>query len=245
MIFHLLILRMFRISGFKNIIGSRAFYRTATPRPLEFLPSQLLVIKPSDFNAVHTNYGWFIIPKHYYAYRWTIHSINKAIENVYPDILTNLRPHELLQEVVDEWGRTVDITNKPMMSKITRADVKKQKDEALYRNQLKEESQSTNSPTNKQSATPKKRAKLGTITFIHAWNYYFSITHPKYSHLDKKESRREIANEWNALTTDDKEEYREAYAKLLSEGKDIHRGKIVTREEKLRRQPTKKKTANV
>ncbi|CUM50932.1 uncharacterized protein AC631_01328 [Debaryomyces fabryi] len=231
---------MFRTSKMCYGVLAKAGYRTAASKPIEFLPSRLVVEKPYNFHAIHTNYGWFIIPKPYYAYRWTTLNIHKAIEDRYPDIKEVPRSHEVLQEVVDDWGRTVDISTKPIMTKTTRADIKKQKDEALYRTQLKEDIPSL-SISSKQTAVPKKRSRLGTVTFIHAWNYYFSITHPKYSHLDKKESRREIANEWNALTTEEKDDYREAYANLLNDGKDIHKGKIVSREEKLKKQSKKKK----
>ena len=221
-------------------ILAKAGYRTAASKPIEFLPSHLVVQKPYDFHAIHTNYGWFIIPKSYYAYRWTTLNIHKAIEDRFPDIKDVPQSHEMLQKVVDDWAQKADLSTKPIMTKTTRADIKKQKEDALYRTQLKEDIPSLVAPL-KQTAVPKKRSKLGTVTFIHAWNYYFSITHPKYSHLDKKESRREIANEWNAMTTEEKDDYREAYANLLNEGKDIHKGKIVSREEKLKKQPKKKK----
>lgn len=233
---------MFRTSRMAYGVMSKSGYRTAATKQVEFIPSILAVEKPSDFHAINTAYGWFIIPKAFYAYRWTTLNINKAIEEKFPDIKEVPRSYDVLQKVVDEWGQNVDLSTKPAMAKTTRADIKKQKDDALYRTQLKEDVPAlAPTTTSKQVAAPKKRARLGTVTFIHAWNYYFSITHPKYSHLDKKESRREIANEWNAMTTEEKDEYREAYANLLSEGKDIHKGKIVSREEKLKKQTKKKK----
>ena len=44
------------------------------------------------------------------------------------------------------------------------------------------------------------------------------------------------------MTTEEKDDYREAYANLLNDGKDIHKGKIVSREEKLKKQFKKKKS---
>lgn len=227
---------MVNIRGLYSQWYTVAKYRVAS-KDTKYLPSSLLKKRPQAFYGIHTQYGWFLIPKEYYAYRWTAQNIHKSIESRYPDIAKKPQSHEALQRIVDQWGAETDLTQKPAVRKLTRADIEKQQREALYRSQLREEPKdsSTNKNQSRERSIVRKR-NPGTITFTHAWNYFFSVTNPKYKHLGRKEARKEVAQEWNAMTTDEKEEYRGAYAELLAEGKDVYRGRIVPKDEKLRKQ---------
>lgn len=229
------------------MINRGIFQRTY--RRLSYSSSELLRVKPVDFNALHTNYGWVLIPKTHFAYRWTKQHIHKEIEEKYPDIGKNTYTNAEIQEVVDKWIKTVDIDEKPSSTKLKKADIRKQKEESMYRAQLREEfyedemEKTTGSPKAKDATIKKtkKRTKNEAITFIHAWNYFFSVKHPNYSHLGKVNARKEISQEWNMMTVEEKEVYREEYSKLLAKGMDIYKGKIVTREEKLKKLPKHKR----
>lgn len=235
-------IKMVNIRGLYNQWLTIARYRVSS-KDSKYLLSSLLKERPQAFYSIHTQYGWFIIPKEYYAYRWTAQNIQQSIENRYPDIVEKPRSHEALQEVVDQWGRETDLTQKPAVRKTTKADIEKHHLEALYRSQLREESrEDTSSKKSTRERTVVRKRNPGTITFTHAWNYFFSVSNPKYKHLGRKEARKEVAQEWNNMTTDEKEEYRGAYAELLAEGKDVYRGNIVPKEEKLKKQ---KKTTDV
>lgn len=219
----------------------RAGYRTAAPKKVEYIPSEFVKEKPGLFLGVHTPYGWFVVPKEFWAPRWTSLQIIKALESLFPNIKTEKPSHLQMQHAIDDWGQSVDINSKPEMNKPTRAELKQQRERALYRQQLRDDLDGVAETTDKPEAKSSRQGmKLEGVTFIHAWNYFFSLMHPKYRHLPVKESRKEISNIWNSLTGEQKEDYREEYANLLSEGKDVYRGQIVTREEKLKRSPKKK-----
>lgn len=197
--------------------------------------------RPNDFYGLVTNFGWFVVPKPYYAYRWTTRLLDQEIKNAYPDIQKNPRSHDELQSVIDKWVQSVKPHDVPAVSKPTKADLERQKNEDLYQQQLKEDEIVDGPVLETKRKVRYKRTSRGSVTFIHAWNYFFSVTHPQYAHLGKTEARKEVTGIWNSMTTDEKEAYRESYSRLLEEGKDIFRGKIVLKEEKIKRLPKARK----
>lgn len=215
--------------------------QAATKSAKTDLSSAWVKTQPSDFYGLLTNFGWFVIPKPYYSYRWTTRLLDQEIKKAYPDIHKNPRSRDELQSVIDKWVQSVNPHDVPTVSKPTKADLERQKNEDLYRQQLKEEEVVDGSDQETKRKVRYKRTSRGRVTFIHAWNYFFSVTHPQYAHLGKSEARKEVTGIWNSMTTDEKEAYRESYAKLLEEGKDIFRGKIVPKEEKIKRLPKARK----
>lgn len=197
--------------------------------------------KPHDHYAINCKYGWFLIPKTHFAPRWTAKAINKVIEDNIVEDSKEAKDLESLQKLVDEWAETVDLKEKPKVEKKTRADVKRQKDQALYRSQIREDIVKQADPSVKSKPTPRlKLLTANAVSFTHAWNYYLATHHKLYLHLGTKEARKQVAHDWNLLSVDDKEHYRQEYAALLEQGKDIYKGEIVSKEEKLER--TRKKT---
>lgn len=219
--------------------------QTILRRNISSKSSSLVKVKPNNFNAIATNYGWFVVPKTHYGFRWTIPRIHSAIQEKYKDPASVPKDIATLQAVVDEWVEKVDLSQKPEALKMNRKEIRRLKDEAIYRSQLKDNDVTTEPQDRLQDPISVKKTRrksnMDRVTFIHAWNYFFSLQHNRYSHLPTKESRKEISNEWNSLSVEEKEAYRESYSDLLKEGKDVYRGKIVTREEKLKRSTQKKK----
>ncbi|RLV83148.1 hypothetical protein JA9_003054 [Meyerozyma sp. JA9] len=197
---------------------------------------------PQDNYAINSKYGWFLVPKTHYAPRWTANAINQVIEENISEDSEKAGDLESLQKLVDEWAETVNIEEKPKVEKKTRADAKRQKDQALYRSQIREDVVRQADPTVKSKPTPRvKISSAGAVSFTHAWNYYLATHHKQYMQLGTKEARKIVASNWNLLSVDDKEHYRQEYADLLKQGKDIYKGEIVSKEEKLERTRKKKK----
>lgn len=208
------------------------------PQTRSFCQTHLRSIwrKPQDHYAINCKYGWFFIPKTHFAPRWTVKAINQVIEDNIVEDPKMAEDLESLQKLVDVWAKTVDIKEKPNVEKKTRADVKRQKEQALYRTQLREDIVKQADPSVKSKPTPRvKLLAANTVSFTHAWNYYFATHHKVYLHLGSKEARKAVASDWNLLSVDDKEHYRQEYAALLEQGKDVYKGEIVTKEEKLKR----------
>ncbi|CCE78182.1 Piso0_000799 [Millerozyma farinosa CBS 7064] len=225
-------------SGAKTLIFVR---QAATKSAKSDLSSGWVKTRPNDFYGLVTNFGWFVVPKPYYAYRWTTRLLDQEIKKAYPDIQKNSRSRDDLQSVIDKWVQCVNQHDVPSVSKPTKADLERQKNDDLYRQQLKEVEVVDGPASETKRKVRYKRTSRGSVTFIHAWNYFFSVTHPRFAHLGKTEARKEVTAIWNSMTTDEKEAYRESYAKLLEEGKDVFRGKIVLKEEKIKRSPKSRK----
>lgn len=215
--------------------------KAATKSTKSNFSSAWVKTRPNDFYGLVTNFGWFVVPKPYYAYRWTTRLLDQEIKKAYPDIQKNPRSRDEVQSVIDKWVESVKPHDVPAVSKPTKADLERQKNEDLYRQQLKEDEVVDGPVLEKKRKVRYKRTSRGSVTFIHAWNYFYSVTHPRYAHLGKAEARKEVTGIWNSMTTDEKETYRESYAKLLEEGKDVFRGKIVLKEEKIKRLPKARK----
>lgn len=197
--------------------------------------------KPRDNYAISSKYGWFLIPKTHFAPRWTTKAVNEAIEKKIKAGLVEEGNFEGLQDVVDAWAETTDLDNKPAVQKRTRADLQRLRDQALYRSQIKENVDKTLPIKATAKLGPRTRAPTTrAVSFIHAWNYYLALHHKEHVHLGSKEARKQVAHQWNLLSDEEKESYREAYAELLEQGKDFYKGEIVSREEKLKRSRKKK-----
>ena len=74
--------------------------------------------------------------------------------------------------------RAVDLSTKPITTKTTRADIKKQKDDALYRTQLKEDMPSLVTPS-KQTTVPKKPIQVGNCDVYPRLELLFFYNTPK------------------------------------------------------------------
>ncbi|ABN66380.1 predicted protein [Scheffersomyces stipitis CBS 6054] len=201
---------------------------------------------PNEFCAVHTNYGWFTVPLHYYGYDWTSNHINKLVEDSFPDIAENPRDKFVIQQKVDEWIPSVDTSIIPKSHKLTKREGQKIKKEELYRKQLKVEIEPKASKDSKSASANEKKTIAsmpeesskevkediaGIVSYTQTWNYYFSLKYAK-SEEPYLIARKNISQSWASLSPATKEKYRLEYAQLLLSGRDIYKGKIITIEEK-------------
>ena len=223
--------------------------------------SEELEKNPNQFVAIYTKYGWFAILPSVFSYKWTKEKIVEEIEARFPGInesidqnipdkkhskhiegefpdpadsfpdIKSRKPSILeLQKVVDEWTKSVVLKEVPKTKKTTKAELEKAKDDVLYRLQLRAD---TSSPRKPKGTVRKKTISEGGLNYTHAWNYFYSTTYPQFSKtMPWKEAVGKVKEMWQELRIEEKEEYREKYAQLLREGKDIFRGKVVTIEEK-------------
>lgn len=200
--------------------------------------------KPADYFAINCTYGWVYIPKSHFSPWWTSKTINSYLADHLKEVLDEQKlPDKYeVQRLVDEWVTGIPIEDVPAVEKLTKQDLKRQKDQALYRSQLKEDVGVVTTPGPDKERQPRVRAPNSqAVSFIHAWNYYFATHHKEYAHLGGKMARKQVALNWNMMSVDQKEVYREAYADLLLKGQDIYKGKIVDRELKLQRTGKSKK----
>lgn len=172
-----------------------------------------------------------MVPKTHFSPDWTEEKVTEAVESAFPNIKTSPSPLLKVQKVVDQWAATVDLSGKPIVVKNTNKEKARKKDDILYRSQLRGLT---------RAATKKDAQPADRVTFTHAWNYYLSINMLKHGEGGRRAAKAKIAEMWNVLPVEEKEECRKAYAALLEEGKDIYRGRIVTIEEKRRKSPKKK-----
>ncbi|KAK6458129.1 uncharacterized protein RJT20DRAFT_29051 [Scheffersomyces xylosifermentans] len=205
-----------------------------TPHPL----SKDIQESPNDFCAVHTQYGWYTLPLQYYGNEWTVSHITDLIREKFPDIDKSPKDKNEVQKAVDEWLHSVDISAIPKAHKKTKREEESIKKDELYRKQLKVEVDGRTVKALKDKGTKDRKKKsekddslAHTVTYTQTWNYYFSL---KYANSDEPYliARKKIAQTWGALSPATKEKYRLEYAQLLSEGKDIYKGKIISIEEK-------------
>lgn len=189
---------------------------------------------PNLYVTIFTKYGWFAILPSVFSYKWTKEQIVEQLEARYPQIKednTKSKPSITeLQLVVDEWSMTVDLKGVPKTKKATKAELEQARDDVLYRLQLRAD---TSRPRKPKGTVRKKTVSDGSLNYTHAWNYFYSTTYPQFSGtMPWKEAVGKVKEMWQDLRIEEKEEYREKYAQLLREGKDIFRGKVVTIEEK-------------
>ncbi|CAK7902972.1 hypothetical protein CAAN1_16S01750 [[Candida] anglica] len=196
---------------------------------------------PNDFLGIHTSYGWYFIPKEFYAFDWTIPMLEQRLKEACKDIdstkLTASDRSRLQEEVVDVWSKTADLNDKPIHTKKSKKDIEQQRKDREYRAQLKENPKSFSEgimdedghPLTSSNSMATKEKSTNSLNFTDAWNYFYAIKSNEADDLEnKKVLQKRLALEWNSKSLAEKQKYREAYASLISEGKDIHRGEIVS-----------------
>lgn len=190
----------------------------------ELLPTiENLECLPNSFTSIHTDRGWFVIPKIVYTYRWTKEEVSKVL-----DQHSDLSQTELQKHII-EWVKQVDILQIPQIDKPTAKDKIKQEDDAIYRSQLKDDYLEVPTSGGSKKTTRETPLIRRSVNYTHAWNYFSSIFH-RESGLDRKE----ILRRWKEMNMEQKEEYRLQYSELLKSGRDIHKGQIISVEEKLK-----------
>lgn len=214
-----------------------------------------LIDNPMAYKPIHTSYGWFIVPKQYIAINWTKPELESFFAEKFPEVNPeeDQIPIPTLQKSVEEWCSKVSLKSKPKKHIISKSELENYQNEALYRQQLRDfddeandldlESETcdkiddTGAQTKTKSKTTRKprepRARNDQLTFTHAWNYFYGTTNAKYSHLPAKERRPKVLSEWQSMSVSDKEAIRLEYQDLINSGKDIYKGKVISREEKL------------
>lgn len=195
---------------------------------------RLSLESPNDFRAVHTKFGWFLVPKKYTTQRWTREEVEKYIQEHAKDTSACVAE---LQPLVEQWVKSADLSTKPKSKRMTADEIEQYHNDMLYRSHIRDDPKLA-------ANEPKKRVKAKTngVTFIHAWNYYLSLTLPKYTpELGYKSARALASQQWRDMSTIEKEKHRAEYEQLLSEGKDIYHGLVVGEDEKelLKRNPGK------
>lgn len=185
---------------------------------------------PDAFNGVYTKYGWFLVPKTHLTRVWTQSEVVKAIEA--KDLQDS--GYQAQQEVVDEWAENVDLKEKPKSVPRTAEQVRTEENIFLFRQQIKEEQHPEAPPGVERKRRITRNMNSSTITYTHAWNYFVTVMYPKFKDMTWKESRLQISQIWRQMSLEEKDNYREEYAELLHQGKDIHRGKIIDRAEKVK-----------
>jgi len=187
-------------------------------------------LSPENFNGVHTNFGWVLVPKTHVARGWTQPKLNEYllqhIQHDKPDL-------NEVQSLVDQWAASVDASSKPASKKKTAAEVRHEESLKLFLRQLKDEA-AKGDRKRQRVARVRKNTLSGEVTFTHAWNYFMAKQYPLQKHLPEAEARAKVGLMWRLMSMDEKDVYREEYSQLLQQGKDIYHGKIVDREVKLK-----------
>ncbi|KAJ8146662.1 hypothetical protein OY671_000270 [Metschnikowia pulcherrima] len=192
------------------------------------------ITHPELYNGVPTKYGWVLVRRTHVARGWTQASLNEKLDSKFGNAQQSL-DRESIQEVVDDWVESVDIFQKPKTRKRSRADVNSDNDMRLYLQQSKFEdgTGTAEKRTSETEVKSHKKIDSGAVTYTNAWNYYMTVTYPKFKHLPHKEARQTVGVQWRQLSLDEKEAYRQEYSSLLKQGKDILNGKIVDSDVKL------------
>lgn len=185
---------------------------------------------PNNIDAVCTSYGWFLVPKKYVSRGWTESQLDQLLLKIPglklgETISSEDSIFEKAQEEIEKWveqTKKSDIPNPEIETALTR---KKAAEQALYITQYL-----GNSLQRKDGAMVESRPKEERVSFTHAWNYFRSICGNEFRKEDGKIDQQAIVLKWKSMSKIEKNEYREAYMKVLQEGKEVFMGKIVTRE---------------
>lgn len=207
-------------------------------------------VDPNENFGIKTDYGWYTIPKKYYAHDWTIPQIHKAIKDKYENP-TNSQ----IQSIIDKWCKDVKLSTKPKHTKFTKADIVKLEHQQLFERQMKpllkarrKEERALLKEQKKKEAEQKRRQftrdrnhmvdyvlehgvyppdfDFSTIKLTQAWNH-FSTKNYIEGPMSHKEKKLIIGNKWNELTPEEKEEVRQEHIELLKKGLCYNKGKLI------------------
>jgi len=168
---------------------------------------------PNHFEAVHTAYGWGVIPVGLFE-RERMSDLTKFLRGKEP---VPQGDSFQLQLYIDEW-----LTNNNQLDKLSVVRVVKRSNKLVGV---------------KFRSVCEDRKEPNLLLTMH---YYLHINHDKYYDLPKREAKAKVFEEWGNLTMSEKEAVRQELIKLNREGKTFYRNKIVTIEEK---EQAKKKAA--
>lgn len=221
-------------------------------------------VDPNTFFGVHTDYGWFTIPRNTYATDWTIPQLHESIKEKYPDIDKKVPSHNEIQQVIDAWSQTCKPSSRPKPTKISRLDQQKLDSLLLYKQQTKALERSKAKKDRQKVKESKKTEKLAKkeqkikekaeyyqyilkygkipdtfdfskIPYTSAWNHYAAKYYNDDTGADTKEKRANVSATWQALSMEEKEVVRQEYISLLKEGQAYERGKLVPLKTKIKR----------
>ncbi|KAL7665652.1 HMG box domain-containing protein [[Candida] zeylanoides] len=207
----------------------------ARPRAVKEVPTSAeLKLKPNEFVALHTQRGWFVVPKMYYVDGWTLGEVEAELGRV------SGTSYSEMQRAIDRW---VARTPTPEPLKLTKSAMRERESQTVlnYLADLKFDLQSELDagppppPPPSQAApveAPPPTAAMPKTTYIHAWNYFLSKNSPYVESQPGATKQQVLSAAWNKLDRNAKESYRQEYTKLLASGRDIKGGKIVPREQK-------------
>lgn len=170
------------------------------------------------------------MPKKYMSRGWTETQIEQLLLEI-PSIKEGdlLKPedsrYEEAQEKIEQWVENTKKSDIPSPEIETAQTKKKAADQALYITQYL-----GNSLQRKDGAMVENRPKEERVSFTHAWNYFRSIHGLEFRKEDGKIDQQAIVLKWKSMSKIEKNDYREAYIKVLKEGKEVFMGKIVTKE---------------
>lgn len=189
-------------------------------------------LKPDNYQATITKYGWFLVPKTHVSDGWTLAELNKVLEKL-PELkdqddkapLTFEDPrYEKVQEKIDEWADTVDLKKMPKVAVQTAKQKREAANQMLYIKQSLGHTQSR-----PKSGGADTRAKHERVTFTHAWNYFRSIKGSEFREKGEPNDLKKISKMWAQLSYNEKNVYREQYVELLKQGKEVFQGELVDR----------------
>lgn len=221
-------------------------------------------VDPNSYYGLLTNYGWFAIPRKYYATDWTIPQIHEKLKQTFPDIDTNPRSFEEIQLVIMEWSNGPKLSPKPKPTRITKADQRKLDELLLYKQQTKslerakakeEKEVAKQSRKNEMKLKKEEKAKekaqyyqyilkfgripetfdFNKISYTSAWNHFAAKHYNLENGDDTKQKRANLSIKWQAMTQDDKEQVRLEYIDLLKKGLSYEKGQLVPLKSKIKR----------
>lgn len=209
----------------------------ARPRAVKEVPTSAdLRLKPNEFVALHTQRGWFVVPKMYYVDGWTLGEVETELSRASGALYGEM------QRAIDRW---VERTPAPEPLKLTKSAMRQRESQTVlnYLADLKFDLQSeldAGPPPPPPSPPPPLQAQVEApraaampkTTYIHAWNYFLLKNSPYVEPQPGATKQQVLSAAWNKLDRNAKEVYRQEYTKLLASGRDIKGGKIVPREQK-------------
>lgn len=189
---------------------------------------------PDSYQALHTSYGWFVVPETHISGQWTAKQVEQELAKTKKVPAEPLDPKSPLftelQRVVDKWVDSTKVAEIPQEKKLSKKEIEEEKKHMLYLKQSQ-----GNSQLDKRKGKTGRSAKssgLPTLNFLKTWSYFYSIKYPELKSLGLATARKHLSEQWRALNLHEKDAYRQEYAKLIELGKDVWRGDIIDIETK-------------